>query len=153
MRLGRALFLALPLSFAFAGPIHASDSENIRAAMMKTWDKPEARLVVEPVVVVEGYAIAGWSQGDMGGRALLRSKSGAWDVILCAGDDLRKAELLVKAGMSEAAARQLAADLSKAEAVLPKARLALLSKFEGLVMIDPAASHAPHGHPSHAPKP
>lgn len=157
---GRGLVLAAlmaALVLGIARPATASDTASILAVMMKTWDKPDAKLAVDPVVIAEGYAIAGWSQGDMGGRALLRKKADAWDVILCAGDDLKKPELLVKSGMTDGAAKRLAADLSNAEATLPKERLALFSKFEGLVMIDPVAGHPPHGHSSdghssHAPK-
>jgi hypothetical protein len=138
---------------AGACPALASDADAVRAVMMKIWDGPDSRLVVDPVVLSPDYAIAGWSQGEMGGRALLRKKAGAWEVTLCAGDDLKKPDLLMKAGMSHAMAQQLAADLAKSEAALPRERLALFSKFEGLVMVDPAAGHAPHGHSSHGHKP
>ena len=71
---------------------------------------------IDPVVVAGGHAIAGWSQGDMGGRALLRKKDADWEVVLCAGDDLKKADLLTKAGMSHASCKALAAALAKSEA-------------------------------------
>lgn len=138
---------------AGAGAAFASDTDAIRAAMMKTWDRPDSRLVVDPVVVSPEYAIAGWSQGEMGGRALLRKKAGAWEVTMCGGDDLKKPDLLVKAGMTPATAQKLAADLARSEAALPRERLALLSKFEGLVTVDPAAGHQASGHSPHGHKP
>jgi hypothetical protein len=121
-----------------------SDPDAIRGVMMKTWDKPDVRLVVDPVVVSGDHAIAGWSQGDMGGRALLRRKGHVWDVVLCAGDDLKKADVLTKVGLPATVASALSAQLAKAEATLPSARLALFSKFEGLVMVSDDGGH--HGH-------
>ncbi len=129
---------------ATAGP----DEDAVRHLLHATFDKPEARLVVDPVVVVGDHAIAGWSQGDMGGRALLRKKGAAWDIVLCAGDDLKKADLLVKVGMPDARAKALSADLAKAEAMLPPARLPLFSKFEGLVMVDRDGGHHGPGLPA-----
>lgn len=135
---------------AIAGP----DDDAIRHVLMSTFDKPEARLVVDPVVTSGDHAIAGWSQGEMGGRALLRKKGHAWDIILCAGDDLKKADVLIKVGLPEADAKALSAALAAAEAKVPPDRLALFSKFEGLVMVGgdghhrhgQPAGHHPHGH-------
>ena len=58
------------------------DEDSIRHLLHSTFDKPDSRLVVDPVVVAGAHAIAGSSQGDMGGRALLRSRGGAWSLIL-----------------------------------------------------------------------
>lgn len=136
-----------------ASAASAADADAIRSEMMKTWDKPDARLVVEPVVVAGDHAIAGWSQGDMGGRALLRRKPAGWDVILCAGDDLKKPDVLAKVGLQDAVAKALSADLAKAEAKLDPARLTLFSKFEGLVMVggDGGQHHPAQHRPSHQP--
>lgn len=146
------------LALLWIAPAVASDQNAIRAVLMATFDKPEARLVVDPVVVSGDHAIAGWSQGDMGGRALLRQKGQAWDVILCAGDDLKKTDVLTKVGLPTAAAKALSASLAAAEAKLPPARLTLFSKFEGLVMIGGDDSHHGHGqkpggHHPHGSKP
>ena len=59
----------------------ASDEPAIRHLMLAMFDKPDARLDVGPVVVVDDRAVAGWTQGEMGGRALLRRKptaAGRW---------------------------------------------------------------------------
>lgn len=125
----------------------ASDQDAIRAVMMQTFDKPEERLAVDPVVASGDHAIAGWSQGDMGGRALLRKKGHAWEIVLCAGDDLKKADVLTKVGLPAAAANTLSASLAAAEAKLPPDRLALFSKFEGLVMVGGDGHHG-HGQPA-----
>jgi hypothetical protein len=142
------------LALFWIAPAVASDQDAIRAVLMATFDKPEARLVVDPVVVSGDHAIAGWSQGDMGGRALLRKKGHAWDVFLCAGDDLKKTDVLTKVGLPAVAAKTLSASLAAAEAKVPPDRLALFSKFEGLVMVSgdghhghgQPAGHHPHGH-------
>ena len=71
-------------------PAHAEDkdAEAIRHVLMATFDKPEARLQVAPVVVVGRHALAGWAQGDRGGRAMLYQHGGQWQVALCSGDGL-----------------------------------------------------------------
>jgi len=126
-----------------------SEADQVRHLLHKTFDKPESRLVVDPVVVAEGYAIAGWSQGDMGGRALLQSKHGRWMLILCAGDGIKSAEALSSAGIPSSAATSLATGLAKAEEKIPPYRLALFSKFEGLIRMDEAGNHPPVHHHKH----
>jgi hypothetical protein len=139
-----------------AGAALASDQDAIRSEMMKTWDKPDARLVVDPIAVSGGHAIAGWSQGDMGGRALLRKKGHGWEVVLCAGDDLKRTDVLTKVGLAATAAKSLSAGLAAAEAKVPPDRLALFSKFEGLLMVSEDSHHGhsqPAGHHPHGHKP
>jgi hypothetical protein len=135
------------LALLWIAPAVASDQDAIRAVMMQIFDKPEERLVVDPVVASGDHAIAGWSQGDMGGRALLRKKGHAWEIILCAGDDLKKADVLTKVGLPAAAATTLSASLAAAEAKLSSDRLVLFSKFEGLVMVGGDGHHG-HGQPA-----
>jgi hypothetical protein len=147
---------AAMVALTWTVPAVASDGDAIRHVLMSTFDKPESRLVVDPVVVSGDHAIAGWSQGDMGGRALLRKKGSVWDVVLCAGDDLKKADVLTKVGLPVAAAKSLSAGLAAAEAKVAPDRLALFSKFEGLVMVGGDGHHGhgqPAGHHSHGHKP
>jgi hypothetical protein len=63
-----------------------ADATAISQLLHGTFDRPNESLSVGPVVVSGDHAIADWSQGDMGGRALLRRKQGGWVVTLCAGD-------------------------------------------------------------------
>jgi hypothetical protein len=139
------LTLALSLPWlACAVGASAEDLRGIRKVMMSTWDKPEARLNVAPVVVVDGHALAGWTQAARGGRALLkRNAHGAWEVTVCAGDGLKEVHMLTMTGMPEATARTLAKDLASAEARLPAATRAKFASFEGVVTMDAAGHHAP----------
>jgi hypothetical protein len=142
-----ALFVFCCTTAAVAGP----EEDAIQHLLRSTFDKPDARLVVEPIVVVGDHAIAGWSQGDLGGRALLRRKGHDWQLVLCSGDQLKSADNLVQMGLPKDVASPLAAGLSDAEKKLPPERLALFAKFDGIVMMDqhgnhpPTPGHHPHG--------
>ncbi len=130
---------------AIAGP----DEDAVRDLLHSTFDKSDNRLVVEPVVIAGNYAIAGWTQSDMGGRALLQSKHGNWALILCAGDGIKSAEALRQAGLSNEAANALSRELSTAEEKVPADRLAMFAKFEGLVRMDDTGNHPPVHHQKH----
>jgi hypothetical protein len=116
---------------------------------MSTFDRPDARLTVAPVVVAGGYAVAGWVQGERGGRALLRSEHGKWRLVACAGDAFKEVAVLEQAGIPAPTARTLAQSLVSAEAKLPAAHVQKLSLFEGVVQMDATGAHPPpaqHGH-------
>ena len=142
---GLSILAAVFLTAATAGAQTpaAADADAIRHVIKSTWDKPAEPVNVPAVAVAADYAIAGWTQGDMGGRALLRKKADAWSIVLCAGDQLREAETLRKVGIGEPIARKLAADLAQAERTLPPKDIALFSRFEGLVTMD---QHSGHNH-------
>lgn len=141
----RIIFVALTiLGFCLGGALsNNADEDAVRHLLHSTFDKSGARLVVEPVVVTNDYAIAGWTQGDMGGRALLQNKHGRWTLILCAGDGIKTADALRHAGIPPNTASDLVLALAKAEqGVLPE-RLAMFARFEGLVRMDEAGNHPP----------
>ena len=119
---------------AIAGP----DEDAVRDLLLSTFDKPEAKLDVAPVVALAGYAIA-----ETGGRALLRNKHGRWTIILCAGDEIRSDEALRHAGIAPDVANALAQALAKAEQTVPADRLAMFARFEGLLRMDEAGNHPP----------
>lgn len=122
-----------------------ADQAAIRQVMMQTWDQPQSRLQAGPIVVVDGRAVAGWTQGARGGRAVLaRNDHGQWKVTVCGGDGIKDAKTLELTGMPPPAARQLASQLAKAEAAVPPQRLALFSTFDGMVRMDAAGNHPPH---------
>ena len=141
----------LAVSLACAASVQAAEPTNeeasIRHVLMATFDKPEARLVVDPVVVVGVHAVAGWAQGERGGRALLMRHGTEWRITLCAGDGLKQAKVLREAGISQADADVLAKGLATAEAKLPAAQRAKFSTFDGVVRMDANGQHPPaHKH-------
>lgn len=95
-------------------------------------------------MVSGNHAIADWVQGEMGGRALLRSQRGVWAIVLCAGDSIKSRDALLKAGVPLADAERLASDLATAEAKLPPEKSAMFSRFDGLVMINGDTNHQIH---------
>lgn len=129
-------------------PAAADDESDIRALLAQTWDKPDNRLSVDPVVIVDGNALASWTQGNRGGRALLRRNDGGeWKVVLCSGEPLRHASTLAATGISESVSQALATRLNEAESKLAPDQVRLFSTFEGVVHV---AEDGHHGHPAAA---
>ncbi|MGO4714899.1 copper uptake system-associated protein [Bradyrhizobium sp. 2TAF24] len=144
-RVSTAIVVAITL-LGLAAAAAADDVAAVRQLLMATFDKPEAPLVVAPVVVAGDHAVADWSQGERGGRALLRrARPGGegWSLVLCAGDGIRAAEALRQAGVPAADAQTLATRLADAERALSPERRALFATFEGIVTMhgSGAANH------------
>lgn len=144
MAIAALLFLALAAPARSAGP--QGDQAAIRGLMMETWNRPDAPLAVDPVVVQGDFALAAWTQGDSGGRALLRRVAGKWNVHLCSGDALKDAAVLIEVGLPKRIATDLASALARAEGALPPERVQLFSRFDGMAVMDGGDAHA--GHPS-----
>lgn len=143
----RILVALIVAFFGLTGAARAgTDEDAVRHLLHATFDKPEQKLVIEPLVVRAGYAIAGWTQGDMGGRALLQNKRGSWTLILCAGDGIKAADALRRAGVASDAAAALAQALTKAEQSVAADRLAMFARFEGLRRMDADDNHLPVPH-------
>ncbi len=123
-----------------------SDEDAIRHVMMAEFDRPEAPLTVDPVTVEDDFAVAAWSQGEQGGRALVRRHEGAWMVWLCSGEGMKDTALLVDAGMEHAAAERLIAGFQAAEATLPADVVARFDNFDGIVMVQGEAHGESSGH-------
>ena len=140
----RALLIAAMLSLLWLGGSSAEPQEAlaVRAMLKSIFEKPDVPLVVEPVAVAGDYALADWEQGEMGGRALLRKKNGNWEVVLCAGDEIREAQALRSAGIPPDLAASLSSELARAESKLSRARLEKFSSFKGLVRME----HGAHPH-------
>lgn len=134
------------IAMAFQSPVKADgDAETrIRSLMAGQFDRPDSRLEVGPIVVVSDHAVAGWTQGEMGGRALLRRKGYDWQIVLCSGDQIKSAEALQKVGLPHGAANELARRLAAAEATIDPARLAMFARFDGILMLDASGNHPPH---------
>ena len=121
----------------------AADQAAILKQMHATWDRPHAPLDAVPVVVDGDWAVADWTQGRMGGRALLRREHGTWTTILCAGDGIRSEQALAEVGIPPAQAQALASKLATVEAKVAPERLALMSTFAGVVRMQ-GADHGDH---------
>jgi hypothetical protein len=143
---------AATLLLLVASPVLAqtADEAAISKLLHTSFDRPDSRLTVAPVVVAGGHAIAGWAQGEMGGRALLRKKGESWELILCAGDGIKSRDALAKAGVPVHDAAALERDLAAAEGKLPPQHVAMLSRFEGMLMMDGSGNHPPVDHGAHA---
>jgi hypothetical protein len=120
------------------------DQAQVRQVLMHSFDKPEARLQVEPIVVRGDFALAGWTQGERGGRAMLKRHGNAWQVHVCGGDGLKDPKVLQDAGLAARDASALAQALISQEAKLPAAVRAKFSSFNGLMRMDAHGQHPPH---------
>ncbi len=140
-----AVVISLSLGLAAIDRAWADEAAHHIVHVMKAqFDTPENPLMVDPVSIEGGFAVAGWSQGGKGGRALLKLVDGTWTIHLCAGVGLKQARLLHEAGMDMASAEKLAALVASDEAQMDGKQVALFDSFEGTVMIG-AEGHAGHG--------
>jgi hypothetical protein len=133
------LFAALSASVVMA---QTADELAITSTIKKQWEQPDKPLQVMPVVVANQYAIAGWVQGERGGRALLRRNDHGWDVFMCGGDDLTKPQVLIQSGVDAASADVLAQQLKQAEQGVSMNTRKQFSTFEGVMPVDAHQSHA-----------
>ncbi|MFC4297244.1 copper uptake system-associated protein [Castellaniella hirudinis] len=126
-----------------AGAAHAAstDADKVAQSMRAIWDQPDAPLSVGPIVVVEGYALAGWVQQARGGRALLVNHDGSWQVHICGGDGLKDMDALQMAGIKEATARRLVQAANEAEEKVPEETRRKFASFGENIMVDD--THAP----------
>lgn len=142
----------MALFSAIHSPAAADDVSDIRSLIGATWDKPDSKVEIDPVVIAGSHAVASWTQGEHGGRALMRRGDKGWSVVLCSGDPLRNAGWLHEAGVPKPDAESIAAALASAEGQVPEARRAKFSLFQGVVSGDGVDHHAPGDHP-HEPYP
>lgn len=117
------------------------DARLIDQVIRQQWQKPEMQLDISPVVVEGNFAIAGWRQGERGGRALLRRDNHGWAVLMCGGDDLTKPHLLQQSGMQATAADLLTQKLIAAEQLMSPQARKQFSIFEGVVPVN-SGQHA-----------
>ncbi|MBZ9937211.1 copper uptake system-associated protein [Mesorhizobium sp. BR1-1-16] len=133
---GLGLLVLLPAAPSFAD--EAADATTVKTLLNDMFAKPDQPVSVDPVTVSGDIAIAGWSQGDMAGRALLKKKDGQWVLTLCSGDSLKEASGLKTFGLPAEQAEALAAAVVVAEAQLDPARVAKFASFDGVVRMDGA---------------
>lgn len=124
--------LAIALALAGCGidnPI--VDEGKVREATEAHFASPLAPIEVGPVVISGGHAIADWTQGDFGGRALFENGAYGWSLVLCSGDSIRRAENLERAGVPRFNATYIADTLAAAEATMAPERRDRLKRFTG----------------------
>lgn len=119
----------------------SDDVSAIKSLLKNTWDKPDALVDVEPIVVSADAAVAGWAQSGRGGRALLKKHHGQWRVLLCGGNNMMDESVLQEAGLTPLAARSLATAVKQADEHLSPEKLNLFASFEGLVRLDGGHHH------------
>ncbi|MDD3354022.1 copper uptake system-associated protein [Zoogloea sp.] len=125
------------------------DQVTIRQLLTSTFAKAASRLQVEPVVVVGDHAIAGWIQGERGGRALLGRHHGTWRIAACSGDGLKDPKVLIDADVPAAEAGALARGVVEAEAPFTVQQRAKFSSFDGWMRVDRGETHPPASVPPH----
>lgn len=137
-----------------AGALHGStisdDQAQITALLKNEFERDDLRLIVEPVIVEDDWAVAGWIQQNRGGRGLLKKTAHGWTVHMCSGAPFKHARNLAQTGMGEATAAAIADKLATAEAALGAERIALMDSFEGTIEIQSGSQHGHH--PQSAPK-
>lgn len=157
------LSLALAAALVFGVPAMAQtqmstvDQGEIVSLLMAQFDRPDSPLTVEPVSVAGETAIAGWRQGDMGGRAFLRREADGWQIVLCAGEEVLDPVFLSHHGLDLHTAHGLVDAARGAESGLGAALIERLDSFDGVVLIAAGAAHGHgehqtgHAHGGHAP--
>lgn len=139
---------SLPLVFAVPAPVAARDeAAEIVGLLMQTFDRPEARLSVGPVVIEGDAAVAGWTQGETGGRAFLRRTQDGWQLLACGGDALKTAKTLAGLGLPAQQAQALAAAVAAGERGVEAGRRRAFASFKGLQAMQGSTSH--HPQPDH----
>jgi hypothetical protein len=93
--------------------------------------------------VAGNAALADWTQGTLGGRALLKRHGDAWRIELCAGDGIKSESALSLTGISLQHARQLVAELNEEERDESAERLQRIASFKGVVHMSSGAHPLP----------
>lgn len=104
----------------------------VMKALFETEGNP---LAVEPVIVSGDWALAGWIQGEKGGRALMKKGDKGWAIHLCSGASLKDQATLEQIGIPTAEAKTIAEQNAAAEAALGADKIALFDSFEGTMMM------------------
>jgi len=138
------LFLILMTLITGAFADTASDQQNIQHLMRHTWERPDAPLDVGPITVEGDHAVAGWTQGERGGRALLGKNDKGWRVVLCAGDALLDPTTLRSAGLAPDAAVHMSQSVTQAESAVSPNRVKQFALFKGVVNVSQEHSSAAH---------
>ncbi|RYD65162.1 MAG: copper uptake system-associated protein [Sphingomonadales bacterium] len=127
----RVGWLAGALLLAGCIPNTVLDESKVRQATETHFGSRLAPIDIGPIVVSGNHAVADWTQGQFGGRALYERHGGGWMLLLCSGDSVRRADNLRRAGVPDFNAGWIADQLAAEEAALPPERLACMKRFVG----------------------
>ena len=129
-------------SNAIAHPqTEAESQEKIKALISKTLDQPNLKVQTTPIVIEGKVAIADWTQGQKGGRALLRRKHADWEIIACGGAGFKDPSVIAASGISKRIANNITEKLKTAEAKLPPQKVKQLDSFDGVVTMGHGMQH------------
>jgi hypothetical protein len=131
-------------SNAIAHPQTEDESrERIQKLISKTFDQPNLKVQITPIVIEGKVAIADWVQGEKGGRALLTRKHVDWEIIACGGAGFKDPSVIAGAGISKRIANNITEKLKIAEAKLPPQKVKQLDSFDGVVTMGRSSRHEP----------
>ena len=129
-------------SNAIAHPQTEDESrERIQKLISKTFDRPDLKVQTTPIVIEGKVAIADWTQGQKGGRALLRRKHADWEIIACGGAGFKDPSATASAGISKEIANNITAKLKTAELSLSPQKIKQLDSFDGVVTMGHGMQH------------
>jgi hypothetical protein len=106
-----------------------SANQQIETLISSMYDKPNLKVEITPIVVAGEFAIADWTQGERGGRALLQRINGKWTIMACGADSFKNVKNLADAGIPLPQANSLVTKLTAAEKTVDPHRLHLFSLF------------------------
>ena len=131
---GGSFMIAGAALFAAACGSASSESETAIAAVVKQrLEKPGVELMVDPIAADGAFAVAGWTQGEKGGRALLQKGGKGWLLVLCGGESLRSMQGLTRLGVPQHQAMEITKELAREEKRVSAERLAKMASFTGEV--------------------
>lgn len=119
----------------------SENRELIKHVINTTFDKPDSKVKIDPVVVAEPYAVANWTQGEKAGRALLKWQEGNWQLVACGGKGMKTAASLMQQGVPENIATELSQKLSTAEKDMNSAKVEAFDNFGPNVNFTDTNSH------------
>jgi hypothetical protein len=139
--LGVVSLLAFVLNASAHSQTEEVSQEKIKTLISKTFDQPKLPVKTGPIVIEGKVAIADWTQGQKGGRALLRRKHADWEIIACGGAGFKDPSAIASAGISKEIANNITAKLKTAETVLPPQKIKQLDSFDGVVTMGHSMQH------------
>ncbi len=135
------IIIAFFLLGSLASCNQSKNPELIKHVINTTFDKADSKVKIDPVVVTQPYAVAGWVQGEKAGRALLKLENGKWQLLACGGKGMKTATALMQQGVPENIAVELEKQLSAAETDISNNRVEAFDNFGPNVTFNDSNSH------------